>query len=110
MVLQYFVFNDRKEVFFVTNYFLFPERMDSKVFRLQCNGVLREQSVQPFLPAYNKFPVGALDLTGQLKKPYVFDRKSKRSWFKLFVTLFDFAINNAWIQLKHNCKQADVEP
>ena len=51
--IHYFVFNDRKEVCFVTN--VFPERMDSKVFRLQCNGVLREQSVPPLFPAYNKF-------------------------------------------------------
>ena len=105
--IQYFVFNDRKEVCFVTN--LFSERMDSKVFRLQCNGVLREQSVPPLLPAYNKF-MGAVDLTGQLKKPYGFDRKSKRSWFRLFVTFFCFAINKAWILFKHNCKQAEVEP
>ena len=105
--IQYFVFNDRKEVCFVTN--VFPERMDSQVFRLQCNGVLREQSVPPLLPAYNKF-MGAVDLTGQLKKPYGFDRKSKRSWFRRFVTFFDFAIINAWILLKHNCKQAEVEP
>ena len=25
------------------------------------------------------------------------------------MTFFDFAINNAWILLKHNCKQAEVE-
>ena len=68
------MFNDHKEICFVTN--VFPERMDSKVFRLQC--VLREQSVPPLLPAYNKF-MGAVDLTGELKKPYGFDKKSKRS-------------------------------
>ena len=35
------------QVCFVTD--VFPERMDSKVFRLQCNGELREQSVQPYI-------------------------------------------------------------
>ena len=47
---------------------MFPERMDSnKVFRL--HGVIREKSVPLLLPAYNKL-MGAVDLTGQLKKSH----------------------------------------
>ena len=42
---QYFVFNDRKVVSFVSN--VFPERMDSMVVRLQHDGVMREQYVSP---------------------------------------------------------------
>ena len=45
--VQYFVFNDRKEVCFVTN--MFPEGMNSKVYRLEHDGLLREQSVPPTL-------------------------------------------------------------
>ena len=44
---RYFVFQDRREVCFVTN--VFPEHMDSQVARLQPEGVLRNQSV-PNLP------------------------------------------------------------
>ena len=50
---QYYVFNDRKVVCFVSN--VFPESMGSKVFRLQSGGLMREQTVPPPLPAYNKF-------------------------------------------------------
>ena len=82
---QYFVFNDRKLVSFVTN--VFPETMNSKVFRLQPEGVLREQSVPPLLPAYNKY-MGAVDLTDQLIRTYGFDRKSKRCWLRPFLFLF----------------------
>ena len=51
--VQYFVFNDHKEVCFVTN--VFPESMNGKVYRLQHDGRLREQSVPPPLPVYNKY-------------------------------------------------------
>ena len=63
---QYFVFHDRKVVCFVTN--VFPETMDSKVFRLQSEGVLSEQLLPPLLPAYNMY-MGAVDLTDQFVKP-----------------------------------------
>ena len=42
---QYFVFHDRKVVRFVTN--VFPETMDSKVFRLQSEGVLERTISTP---------------------------------------------------------------
>ena len=77
----YFVFQDRREVCFVTN--VFPEHMDSLVARLQPGGVLRNQSVPPLLPAYNKF-MGGVDRTDQIRKCYGFDRKSKRCWLRLF--------------------------
>ena len=102
---QYFVFNDRKIVSFLSN--VFPESMDSKVFRLQHDGFMREQSVPPLLPAYNKF-MCAVDVTDQLKKTYGYDRKSKRPWIRLFHAGFDFAINNAHILYKHNCKRCKV--
>ena len=98
---QYFVLHDRKIVCFVTN--VFPETMDSKVFRLQSEGVLREQSVPPPLPAYNKY-MGAVDLTDQFVKPYGFDSKSKCCWLRPLIQCHNFAINNAHIILyKHNC-------
>ena len=104
---QYFVFHDRKVVCFVTN--VFPETMSSKVFRLQPEGVLREQSVPPLLPAYNKY-MGAVDLTDQLVKPYGFDRKSKRCWLRPLIFCFDVSTNNAHILYKHNCKRCGVKP
>ena len=64
---RYFVFQDRGEVCFVTN--MFPEHMDSQVARLQPEGVLRNQSVPPLLPAYNMF-MGGVDRTYQLRKTY----------------------------------------
>ena len=78
---SYFVFHDHREVCFVTN--VFPERMDAPVARLQPEGVLRYQSVPLLLPAYNKF-MGGVDRTDQLRKTYVFDRKSKHYWLRLF--------------------------
>ena len=78
---RYFVFQDRREVCFVTN--VFPEHMDSRVARLQPDGVLRNQSVPPLLPAYNMF-MGGVDRTDQIRKTYGFDRKSKRFWLRLF--------------------------
>ena len=59
------MFNDHKEVCFVTN--VFPESMNSKVYRLQRDGLLREQSVPPPLPVYNKY-MCAVDVTGQIRK------------------------------------------
>lgn len=105
--VQYFVFNDRKEVCFVSN--VFPESMKNKVFRLQQDGFLREQSVPPPLPAYNKY-MCAVDVTGQIKKTYGFDRKSKRSWIRLFYAFHDLSIDNAHILYKHNCTKCSVKP
>ena len=78
--------------------------MDSMVARLQPGGVLRNQSVPPLLPAYNKF-MGGVDRTDQIRKCYGFDRKSKRSWLRLFFQFLDYAINNAHILYKHCCRR-----
>ena len=83
--------------------------MKGKVVRVQTDKLLRSQSVPPLLPAYNKY-MGGVDRTGQLKKTYGFDRKSKRSWVRLFFHFFDIAVNNAYILYKHNCKRYDVTP
>ena len=83
--------------------------MNSKVYRLQHAGLLREQSVPPPLPAYNKY-MCAVDVTGQIRKTYGFDRKSRRSWIRLFYTCKDFSINNAHILYKHNCKKSLIKP
>ena len=104
---QYYVFNDRKVVCFVSN--VFPESMGSKMFRLQSGGLMREQTVPPPLPAYNKFKC-AVDVTDQLKKTYGYDRKSNRPWIRLFHAGFDFSINNAHILYKHDCKRCKVKP
>ena len=83
--------------------------MDSKVVRIQPGGVLRAQSVPPLLPAYNKF-MGGVDRTDQLRKSYGFDRKSKRSWVRLFFQFFDYAVNNAYLLYKHSCRRREVKP
>lgn len=103
----YFVFQDRREVCFVTN--VFPEHMDTGVARIQPGGVLRVQSVPPLLPAYNKY-MGGVDRTDQIRKSYGFDRKSKRYWLRLFFQFFDYAINNAHILYKHSCHRHGVTP
>ena len=72
---------------------VFPESMNSKVYRLQHDGLLREQSAPPPLPAYNKYMyMCAIDVTGQIRKTYGFDRKSRRSWIRLFYTCKDFPL------------------
>ena len=100
--VQHFVFNDCKEVCFVTN--VFPESMEGKMFRLQRDGILREQSVPPPLPAYNKY-MGTVDVTGQIKKTYGFERKSKRSWIRLFYAFYDSSTDYAHILYQHNCRK-----
>ena len=90
----YFVFQDHREVCFVTN--VFPELMDNQVTRLQLGGVLQKESVPLLLPAYKKF-IGGIDRTDQIKKSYGFDRKSKWFWLRLFFQFFDYAINNVLI-------------
>ena len=46
----------KKKIFLAGN--VFPKQMDSKVARVQPDGVLRYQSVPPLLPAYNKYMCG----------------------------------------------------
>ena len=46
---------------------VFPESMNSKVYRLEHDGLLREQSVPPPLLAYNKY-MCAVDVTEQIRK------------------------------------------
>ena len=103
----YFVFQDRREVCFVTN--VFPEHMDTRVARMQSGGLLQRQSVPPLLPAYNKY-MGGVDRTDQIRKSYGFDRKSKRSWLRLFFQFFDYAVNNAHILYKHSCSRHGISP
>ena len=103
--IRYFVFHDRKVVCFATN--VFPEVMPDTVVRLQPDGKLRHQSVPPLLPAYNKF-MGGVDRTGQIKKTYGYDRKSRRYWLRLFFYLLDVTIGNAYILYKHNCRRENV--
>ena len=83
--------------------------VNDTIYRLQHDGLLREQSVPPPLPAYNKY-MCAVDVTGQIRKTYGFDRKSRRSWIRLFYTCKDFSINNAHILYKHNCKKSLIKP
>ena len=83
--------------------------MDSKVARVQPDGVLRYQSVPPLLRAYNKYTCG-VDVTGQLLKSYALDRKSKRYWLRLFFQFLNYAINNAYLLYKHSCKRYGVKP
>lgn len=97
----YFAFQDRKLVSFVTN--AFPESM-GEVIRLQPKGRgLKHQSVPPLLPAYNKY-MGGVDRYNHMRKTYGYDRKSRRYWLRPFFQFFDYAINNAYILYKHNCK------
>ena len=88
----------------------------SKVFRLQPDGLMREQTVPPLLPAY-KFMCALcskyIDVTDQLKKKayyYGYDRKSKHPWIRLFHAGFDFSLNSAHILYKHDCKRCKVKP
>ena len=92
--IVYYAFHDCKVIRFLSN--VFPETMPNQVPRVQPDGTFRYQAVPPLLPAYNKY-MGGVDLTDQLRKTYCFDRKSKRSWIRLFYCFFDLAINNAFI-------------
>ena len=78
------------------------------MFRLQPEGIQREQSVPLLLPDCNKY-MGAVDLTNQLIKPYHFDRKSKHCWLQPFLFCFDVSTNNVHILYKHNCKQCGAK-
>ena len=102
-----YAYHDRNMVRFITN--VFPAHMASQVPVRQSSGVLVAKHVPPLLPAYNKF-MGAVDLTGQLRKYYGFDRKCKRPWLRIFFNMFDLAIDNAHILYKHNCRGSQVKP
>ena len=104
----YFSFHDRSVVSFVSN--AFPERMDDKVARVPPKGrVLKYQHVPPILPAYNKF-MGGVDRNSQVRKTYGYNRKSRRYWLRLFFQFFDYAVNNAYIIYRHDCKHYGVAP
>ena len=105
---QYFIFNDRKVVCLVSN--VHPESMKHDVYRLQHDGLLREQSVPPPLPEYNKYIMGAVDSTGQLKQCYEIDRKSKYNWVRVFSYFFDVSIDSSHILYKHCCKRCGARP
>ena len=91
--IRYFAFRDRKVVSFATN--VFPETMSDTVVRLQSDGTLKHQSVHRLLPAYNKY-MGGVDRTGQMRKVYGYDRKSKQYWLRLFFHLLVVAIGNSY--------------
>ena len=48
--------------------------------------------------------MGGVDRLNQLRKTYGFDRKSRRYWIRPFFQFFDYAIKNAYLLYKHNCK------
>ena len=102
---SYFVFDDCREVCFVTN--VFSECMDTPAARLQPEGVLRHQSVPSLLPVYNKF-MGGVVRTDHLRETYGFDRKLKHYWLRLFFQLFDYAANIAYLFYKHDCISHNV--
>ena len=70
---------------------------------------MRYQSVQPLLPAYNKY-MGAVDRLNQVRKTYGFDRKSRRFWIRPFFQFLDYAINNAYLLYWHNCRHYKLKP
>ena len=51
--------------------------------------------------------MGGVDRLSQVRKSYGFDRKSRRYWVRAF---FDYAINNAYLLYKHNCRLHDMTP
>ena len=102
----YYVFNDCKVVSFVSN--VFPESMTDQVPRVQSDGRIRYQFVPPLLPAYNKY-MGAVDRLSQLRKTYGYDRKSETYWLRVFFQFLDYAVDNAFILYKHNCRHFGVK-
>ena len=54
--------------------------------------------------------MGGVDRLSQVRKTYVFDRKSKRYWIRPFFQFFYYAVNNAYLLYKHNCKLFDLPP
>ena len=83
--------------------------MPSKVARTQCNGVFGYQSVPPLLPAYNKF-MGGVDRVSQIRRPYGYDRKSRRYWLRLFFQFLDYAVDNCYILYKHDSNRIGIVP
>ena len=105
--IVYYTFHDHKVVQFLSNVFL--ETMPNQVPLVQPDGTFQYQDVPPLLPAYNKY-MGGVDLTDQLRKAYGFNRKSKRSWIRLFYCFFDLAINNAFILRKSSSEKKGLVP
>ena len=54
--------------------------------------------------------MGGVDRLSQVRKTYGFDRKSKRYWIRPFFHFFNYAINNAYLLYKDNCKLFDMAP
>ena len=54
--------------------------------------------------------MGGVDRTGQMRKTYGYDRKSKRYWLRLFFHLFDLVIGNSYILYKHECNRVGARP
>ena len=67
------------------------------------------QAVPPVLPAYNKYMSG-VDRFSLVRNIFGFDRKSRRYWVRVFFQIFDYAINNAYLLYKHNCRLHDMTP
>ena len=78
-----------------------PEGMKHDVYRPEHDGLLSS-----YLCQY----MGAIDLTGQLKRLYQIGRKSKRNWVRVFSFFFDVGIDNAHILYKHCYKRGGVRP
>ena len=90
---------------------MFPASMDvvwmDEVVVLQNDGFLVKKSVQPLLPAYNKY-MGDVDLTNRLQKYYAFDHRCRQPWLRIFFHLLEFAVNNAHILYRHSCRKDGV--
>ncbi len=54
--------------------------------------------------------MGGVDRTAHIRKTYGFDRKSKRFWLRIFFQFFDYAIDNAYLLYKHNCRTYGSRP
>ena len=106
--ILYTAYKDGGLVSFVTN--AFPSVMPNlKVPKRQTkSSVIKHVFVPPVSPAYNKF-MGGVDRLSQSIKCHGFDRKSKRSWIRLFFKFFDYAIHNAYLLYKHNCRNFGVK-
>ena len=54
--------------------------------------------------------MGGVDRLSQVMKSYGFDRKSRRYWLRTFFQFFDYAINNAYLLYKDNCRLHYMTP
>ena len=104
--ILYTAYKDGGLVSFVTN--AFPSVMPKVPKRQTKSSVIKHVFVPPVSPAYNKF-MGGVDRLSQSIKCHGFDRKSKRSWIRLFFKFFDYAIHNAYLLYKHNCRNFGVK-